>query len=77
MKRSFTFVAALSLFALTLVAPYATRKVGAVPPDKCVKCLQKLEREFEKCEEQNGVGQFCYDLFNAGIVECYATVCEQ
>ena len=78
MKRFFVLAALLSLFVLALASPYATRRVAAVPPDKCVKCQGKVQQELDKCEAQNGgPSQFCYDQFNAGIVECYATVCEQ
>jgi hypothetical protein len=73
------FTATLVLFVLALVfsSPYSARTVKADQPDPCVKCLQKLERDFEHCEAKYGVGQYCYDLLNNGIIECYATVCEQ
>lgn len=80
MKRSFVLAAMLFLFTLTLVfsSPSGSRAVKASPPDPCTKCLGKVQREFERCEARSGgPTQECYDLFNAGIVECYATVCEQ
>jgi hypothetical protein len=79
MKRSLILIAMPVVFVLAVAfsAPYPTTTVKAQPPDPCVKCLEKLEREFEKCEAKYGVGQMCYDLFNNGIIECYATVCEQ
>lgn len=79
MKRSFVLATALFLFALALVfsSPYSVVRASD-PPDKCTKCLEKLERDFERCEAQNGgPSQECYDQFNNDIIHCYATVCEQ
>jgi hypothetical protein len=78
-KRSLTFTATLVLFVLALVfsSPYSARTVKADQPDPCVKCQAKVQRDFEHCEARYGVSQFCYDQFNQGIINCYATVCEQ
>jgi hypothetical protein len=78
-KRSLVLTATLFLFVLALVfsSPYSSRTVKADQPDPCLKCLAKVQRDFEHCEAKYGVGQFCYDQFNNGIVACYATVCEQ
>jgi hypothetical protein len=78
-KRSLVLTTTVVLFVLALVfsSPYSTRTVKADPTDPCVKCQEKLQRDFEHCEAKYGVGQYCYDLFNNGIIECYATVCEQ
>ena len=35
----------------------------AQQPDPCQKCLEKLARDFDKCEEKYGVSQRCYDQF--------------
>jgi hypothetical protein len=79
MKRSLvlTTMLALSVLTVAFTSPYPATTVKAQPPDPCVKCLEKLEHDFEKCEAKYGVGQFCYDEFNNGIIACYATVCEQ
>lgn len=80
MKRSFVLAAALllSTLALTFSSTSSSNVVKASPPDPCTKCLAKVQRRFEKCEAQHGgPSQVCYDQFNADIVECYATVCEQ
>jgi hypothetical protein len=80
MRRTFALTATVVVFVLALAfsSPYAPRTVKAVPSsDPCTKCLEKVQRDFEKCEAKHGVGQFCYDQFNEGIVHCYATVCEQ
>jgi hypothetical protein len=80
MRRPFALAATLVLFVLALAfsLPYSTRTAKAAPPDKCVKCQVKVQRDLEKCEAQHGgPAQECYDQFNQGIVDCYATVCEQ
>ena len=79
MKRPLLLTATLILFVLALVfsSPFRAGVVHAVPPDPCVKCQQKVQHDLEKCEARFGVSQFCYDQFNQGIVNCYATVCEQ
>jgi hypothetical protein len=80
MKRSFVLAAALllSALALTFSMPYSNRVVNAAPPDKCNKCVAKVQRDLDHCEAQSGgPTQACYDQYNAGIVDCYATVCEQ
>jgi hypothetical protein len=78
-KRPLLLTATLILFVFALVfsSPYRSAVVHAEQPDPCVKCQQKVQHEFEKCEARFGVSQFCYDQFNQGIVDCYATVCEQ
>jgi hypothetical protein len=80
MKRSFVLALVSLLFALalTLSSPHSSRVVNAAPPDKCVKCLVKLQKDVDRCYAENGETSLeCADLFNAGIVHCYATVCEQ
>lgn len=80
MKTSFILAAVLFLFTLALVfsSPSSSRSVKAAPPDPCTKCLGKVQRDLDKCEAQSGgPTQACYDQFNQGIVDCYATVCEQ
>ena len=78
-KRSVMFSVTLVLFVLALVfsSPFSARTVKADQPDPCVKCQEKVQRDFEHCEAKYGVSQFCYDQFNNGIIVCYATVCEQ
>lgn len=81
MRRKLALCATMIFFALALtftsLSPSHTTK--AVPPDPCVKCQGKCQREYDRClarfpiEEQ----QQCHDGFNSCIVDCYATVCEQ
>lgn len=81
MRRTFTyFSAALVFFVLMmcLSTPYTIRTVKADPTDPCLKCLGKLQKEYEKCEAKyGGPNIVCDEQFNQGIIECYATVCEQ
>lgn len=76
----FTLAVVFCVLALLLSTPYAARTAQAAPPpqpDPCQKCLDKLARDFDKCEAKYGVGQRCYDQFNNDVIHCYATVCEQ
>jgi hypothetical protein len=75
------FYSALTICALllTLFLTYTTPTANAVEqPDPCVKCQAKVQKRLEQCEAKSGGPTLeCYDEFNLGIVECYATVCEQ
>jgi hypothetical protein len=77
-KRTLLLAATMVVLMLTLAfsTPSHSGAVNAAN-DKCTTCLEKIERDFEKCEAKYGVGQFCYDQFNNDIIHCYATVCEQ
>jgi hypothetical protein len=82
MRRTFAYVSAALTFCLlmlTLSLNFTTTTVKAVqPPDPCVKCQAKVQKRLDQCEAQHGgPAQVCYDEFNQGIVDCYATVCEQ
>jgi membrane-bound lytic murein transglycosylase B len=82
MRRTFvslTLAVVFCVLALLLSTPYAVRtaQAAAQQPDPCQKCLEKLARDFDKCEEKYGVSQRCYDQFNNDVIVCYATVCEQ
>ncbi|HEV7904699.1 MAG TPA: hypothetical protein VGO96_12720 [Pyrinomonadaceae bacterium] len=83
MRKTFVSLTLAVVFCLlALSTPYATRTVAAAQqqhqPDPCVKCQRKVQQRFEKCEARYGSGALiCADEFNQGIVECYATVCEQ
>ena len=83
MRRSLVTCAALVVFfvlALTFISFSTTRTVRAVqPPDPCVKCQGKCQKQYDKCLNSHPVEeqQQCHDGFNSCIVVCYATVCEQ
>ena len=80
---SLTLAVVFCVLALVLSTPYGTRTVTAAQqdvhqPDPCVRCQRKVQQRFEKCEARYGSGALiCADEFNQGIVDCYATVCEQ
>ena len=82
MKRSLVFSSALvfSVLALVMSTPFASRTVRAdeLKKDRCPACLEKVQRDYEKCiREQGEETPFCGDtVFNPGIVACFATVCE-
>ena len=64
------------LLALVMASPRATQVVKA--DDPCVDCIAQNEQRFEQCQAALGQNaQVCYDLFNYGIVYCYATVCDE
>lgn len=76
---SLTLAVVFCALALLLSTPYAARTAKAAPqqPDPCQKCLEKLAHDVNKCEEKYGLSERCNDVFNNGIIHCYATVCEQ
>jgi hypothetical protein len=64
------------LLSLAVSSPRSTRVVKAA--DECEDCMMKVETAFEQCLSTLGQNApQCYDLFNDGVVVCYATVCEQ
>jgi hypothetical protein len=77
MRRMMLLTVMLALLlALVMGSPRAPRVVKAA--DQCEDCLAQVESAFEECLNTLGQNaQVCYDLFNDGIVACYATVCEQ
>jgi len=82
MRKTFaclTLAVIFCVLALLLSAPYAGRTAHAAQQtDPCNECLADVERRLQRCEARSGgPTQKCYDQFNKGIVECYATVCEQ
>ena len=76
-KDNVASVTFLFVLALVFSSPFRAGVVHAVPPDPCVKCQQKVQHDFERCEARFGVSRFLQDQFNQGIIDCYATVCEQ
>jgi hypothetical protein len=82
MRNTFACLTLAVIFcalALLLSTPYAGRTAHAAQqPDPCVRCQSKVQERLDKCEAQHGgPAQECYDEYNQGIVNCYATVCEQ
>lgn len=83
MRKTFVCLTLAVIFcalALLLSTPYAARTARAAQqPDPCVKCQSKVQQRLDKCIERSGgvFTQECADEYNQGIVDCYATVCEQ
>lgn len=81
MRRTFTYFSAAFVFFVLMLSfstPYTARTVKAEPPDPCLKCLAKVQKDYEKCEARmGGPNIVCDEGFNQGIIACYATVCEQ
>lgn len=63
------------LFALVMTWPRASRVVKAF--DQCDDCVQQVEARYELCEATIANEEVCADVYNSGVVFCYATVCEQ
>ncbi|HEX7316559.1 MAG TPA: hypothetical protein VF297_21840 [Pyrinomonadaceae bacterium] len=78
MKRIRIRVAILMLLVLTLglvSSSTTTRTVKA--RDACTDCTVKVQALYDACADLYGETAYCGDLFNDGVVFCYATVCEQ
>jgi hypothetical protein len=82
MKKTFvslTLAVVFCVLALLVSTPYASRTAHAAQQvDPCEECQAQVQQRLERCEAKaGGPSQKCYEQFNKGIVECYATVCEQ
>ncbi len=76
---SFAFAVVFCALALLLSTPYGGRTAHAAKQtDACTECQTQVQQRLDRCEAKaGGPSQKCYDQYNKGIVECYATVCEQ
>jgi hypothetical protein len=76
MRRLIILTVMLTLL-LTLVvsSPRATRVVKAF--DQCEDCVRQVEANYELCEATIANEEVCANVYNSGVVACYATVCEQ
>jgi hypothetical protein len=82
MRKTFACLTLAVIFcalAFLLSTPYAAPAAHAAQQsDPCVECHTAVQQRLDKCEAKHGgPAQKCYDQFNKGIIECYATVCEQ
>jgi hypothetical protein len=78
MKRIRIFVATLMLLALTIVLASSSTTTRTVKArDACGDCQAKVQALYDACANLYGETAYCGDIFNDGIVYCYATVCEQ
>ena len=77
MKRTRILVATLMLFVLALaLASSSTVTRTAKARDACSVCQGKVQALYDACADLYGETAYCGDIFNDGIVYCYATVCE-
>jgi hypothetical protein len=78
MKRTRILLATLTLFVLTIgLASSSTTTRTAKARDACGDCQAKVGALYDACANLYGETAYCGDIFNDGIVFCYATVCEQ
>jgi hypothetical protein len=77
MRRLMILTVLLALMLSLVMGSQRTSRVVKAA-DQCEDCMTKVELAFEQCLNTLGQNaQQCYDLFNDGVVVCYATVCEQ
>lgn len=78
MKRTRILVAMLMLIVLTIgLASSSTTTRTVKARDACGVCQGKVQALYNACADLYGETEYCGNLFNDGIVYCYATVCEQ
>jgi hypothetical protein len=78
MKKTRILIATLLLSVLTIgLASSSTTTRTAKARDECSVCQGKVQTLYEACADLYGENAYCGDIFNDGIVFCYATVCEQ
>ncbi len=78
MKRTRILVATLMLLVLTIgLASSSTTTRTVKARDACSECQAKVNALYNACADLYGETEYCGNLFNDGIVYCYATVCEQ
>ncbi len=76
MKRISMRLSALALLVLALVFVSSPAAPPAGARDACTICLGKVQALYDACADLYGETAYCGDIFNDGIVYCYATVCE-
>jgi hypothetical protein len=76
MKRTRILFAALLLCVLALAFTSSSTTRTAEAQDPCVVCQGKVGALYNACADLYGETSYCGDIFNDGIVYCYATVCE-
>lgn len=78
MKRTRILVATLTLSLLTIaLASSSTTTRTAKANDPCTDCQVKVNALYNACADLYGETAYCGDIYNDGVVFCYATVCEQ
>lgn len=78
MKRTRILVATLLLSVLTIgLASSSTTTRTVKARDACTDCTVKVQALYDACANLYGETAYCGDIYNDGVVYCYATVCEQ
>lgn len=78
MKRIRILIATLTLLVLTIgLASSSTTTRTVKARDACGVCQGKVQALYDACANLYGETEYCGNIFNDGIVYCYATVCEQ
>ena len=77
MRRIRILVATLILLVLTIgLASSSTTTRTVKARDACGVCQGKVQALYDACADLYGETEYCGNIFNEGIVYCYATVCE-
>lgn len=77
MKRTRILVKLLLLLVLTIGLAYSSTTTRTVKArDACGVCQGKVQALYDACANLYGETEYCGNIFNDGIVYCYATVCE-
>ena len=77
MKRTRIVVATLFLLVLTIGLASSSNTRTAKANDPCTDCTIKVNTLYNACADLYGENAYCGDIYNDGVVFCYATVCEQ
>lgn len=77
MRRTRILIKTLLLFVMTLGLVYSSATTRTVKArDACSVCQGKVQALYDACANLYGENEYCGNIFNDGIVYCYATVCE-
>ena len=77
MKRIRILVKLLLLLVMTIGLVYSSTTTRTVEArDACGVCQGKVQALYDACANLYGETEYCGNIFNDGIVYCYATVCE-
>jgi hypothetical protein len=77
MKRTRILVKLLLLLVMMIGLVYSSTTTRTVKArDACSVCQGKVQALYDACANLYGETEYCGNLFNDGIVYCYATVCE-
>lgn len=77
MKRTRILVKLLLLLVMTIGLVYSSTTTRTVEArDACSVCQGKVQALYDACANLYGETEYCGNIFNDGIVYCYATVCE-